>query len=61
MIKDLHFKIIVPVYNAEKWISKNIESIQAQDYTNYKVIIVDDCSTDDTYDIAFELIYIHFS
>lgn len=38
--------IIVPVYNAEKYISKCIQSIQKQTYPNWNLILVDDGSTD---------------
>lgn len=39
---------IVPVYNAENYIEKCLRSIAAQNYDNYKVIVIDDCSTDNT-------------
>lgn len=38
--------IIVPVYNVEKYVSKCLDSIIAQDYPNFEIIIVDDGSTD---------------
>ena len=40
--------VITPVYNAEKYIAKCIQSVVQQDYPNYKMFIIDDCSTDDT-------------
>lgn len=43
--------IITPSYNAEKFISKTIESVINQTYLNWEMIIVDDCSTDDTISI----------
>lgn len=38
--------IISPVYNAEKYISKTIESVLAQDYGDFELVLVDDDSTD---------------
>jgi teichuronic acid biosynthesis glycosyltransferase TuaG len=40
--------IITPAYNSERFINETIESVIAQTYTNWEMIIVDDCSTDDT-------------
>lgn len=44
--------IIVPMYNSEKFISDCIESILNQDFKDYELILVDDCSTDDTLKIC---------
>lgn len=41
--------IIVPSYNNEQWYKWNLDSIFAQEYSNYKVIYIDDCSGDNTY------------
>ena len=40
--------VIIPVYNAESYISRSIDSICSQDYGNIEIIIVDDGSTDST-------------
>ena len=40
--------IIMPSYNTGDCIADTIRSVQAQTYENWELIIVDDCSTDDT-------------
>lgn len=40
--------IITPAYNAEKFISQTIESVLNQTYKNWEMIIVNDCSSDNT-------------
>ena len=42
------FKIVIPVYNGEKWIASCIKSVLAQSCTDWKARIVDDHSTDST-------------
>lgn len=46
--------VILPVYNGEKFISAAIYSILNQSYKNFELIIVDDCSTDNTPTIISE-------
>ena len=41
--------VIVPCYNGYRYIDKCLESLENQTYKDFEVIIVDDCSTDDTY------------
>lgn len=41
-------QVVVCAYNAEEYIKSCIDSIKSQNYTNYKVTIVDDSSTDST-------------
>jgi glycosyltransferase involved in cell wall biosynthesis len=43
--------IIMPSYNSAKYISEAIESVIAQTYTNWELVITDDCSTDNSRDI----------
>ncbi|MDR0919670.1 MAG: glycosyltransferase, partial [Oscillospiraceae bacterium] len=46
--------IILPIYNGSKFMRESIDSILSQTYTNWELIIVDDCSTDDTPEIIKE-------
>ena len=44
--------VIIALYNAEKAIGKCLESVYASSYNNYEVIVVDDCSTDNSHEVA---------
>ena len=44
--------VIMGIYNCADTLSDAIDSILAQTYTNWQLILCDDCSTDKTYDIA---------
>ncbi|HAN43841.1 MAG TPA: glycosyltransferase family 2 protein, partial [Ruminococcaceae bacterium] len=46
--------ILMAAYNGEKYIGEQIESILRQTYKDWRLIILDDCSTDSTADIAME-------
>lgn len=43
--------IVMPSYNSEKYIKDSIQSVLNQTYTNWELLIVDDCSTDKTVEI----------
>ena len=45
-MKKFFFTIIVPVYNSEKFIKRCISSILNQNFFDYEIIIINDCSTD---------------
>lgn len=44
--------IITPAYNSERFIAETIKSVLNQTYTDWELIIVDDCSTDKTSEIV---------
>ena len=50
--QQLLFNIVVPVFNAEKYIKNCLYSIINQSYKNFQVKVVDDCSTDSSYEVA---------
>lgn len=50
--KNSKVSIIVPLYNTKNLLAETIESVLSQTYTNWEMIIVDDCSTDGSYEYA---------
>ena len=48
--------IITPVHNSEKFIAATIESVLAQTFSDWEMIIVDDCSTDKSSEIINEYV-----
>ena len=44
--------VVIPLYNAEKYVGECLDSLLAQTFQNFEVIIVDDCSTDKSVEIV---------
>lgn len=44
--------IVMPTWNCAPFIAESIQSVLAQTYTNWELLIVDDCSTDNTRDVV---------
>ena len=42
------FSIVIPTYNNAKLLQRALNSISLQSFSNYEVIVVDNCSTDNT-------------
>ena len=55
-MKSNHFTIIIPAYNCENWVDKNLLSALEQDYDNYDLVYIDDASTDKTFEKAKDIL-----
>ena len=47
--------IIIPMYNTEKYITQCLESVAGQTFKDYEVIVIDDCSTDNSVAVVEKL------
>lgn len=52
MNEKKRFSVIIPGYNVQDYVSKAIESVLNQDFKDYELIFIDDCSTDKTSEIV---------
>lgn len=53
-MKEPKVSVIMGAYNCESTIGDSIKSIISQTYTNWELIVCDDCSTDNTYQVVKE-------
>lgn len=58
--------VIIPIYNAERYIIRCLQSVTAQTYKDFECILIDDCGTDGSMRLAEQFIHqyagsIHFS
>ena len=58
-IRERSIVVIIPSYNNVRWVEKNLMSVFEQKYENFRVIYIDDCSTDGTYGQVNELVKKH--
>lgn len=56
---QLFFSIIIPVYNSEKYIEECVNSVLAQTYKNFEIILVCDCPTDNSLNVCKNLQHKH--
>lgn len=47
--------IVVPVYNSKLFIADTIATVQAQSYSNWELLLIDDCSTDNSVELIKQL------
>jgi glycosyltransferase involved in cell wall biosynthesis len=53
MVKDKPiFSVVMPAYNAERFVGEAIESVLAQTLTDWELLVVNDCSTDRTLEVC---------
>lgn len=55
-IPEKKITVVVPSYNNALWYKKNLDSIFKQKYKNFKVIYLDDCSNDKTFELVTKYI-----
>lgn len=55
----MKFSVVIPLYNKAPYVAKAIESVLAQTYTDYELVIMDDGSKDDSFEIARKTIEGH--
>lgn len=53
-MQNIQVSIITPTYNSAKYVAETIESVLAQTYQDWEMLITDDCSTDNTWEILSE-------
>ncbi|SHN31770.1 Glycosyl transferase family 2 [Cyclobacterium lianum] len=52
MQREYLVSIIITVYNKSNYIRESLQSALAQSYLNTEIIVIDDCSTDDSFDVV---------
>lgn len=56
LAKELPFVILIPSYNNASYVEKNLKSCLSQNYANYRIIYINDMSTDNTLDEVQKII-----
>lgn len=50
-----NISVFIPLYNAEQYITSTVQSVLNQTWQDFEIIILEDCSTDKSYEIASEI------
>ena len=50
-IVPMRFSVLIPVYNGERYLAQTLDSVLAQTFTDFEVLVVDDGSDDRTLEI----------
>ena len=56
MKTDITVSVIMPVFNAEKTVLRAINSILNQKYTDFELLIIEDCSTDRSMELVSRIV-----
>jgi len=51
-MNNIEITVVICLYNAEKYIEETLESLLKQSYKEFKLLIIDDCATDDSLKVA---------
>ena len=51
-----YFSVIIPLYNKENFVLNTIESVLNQTFTDFEIIIIEDCSTDKSLEIVSKIV-----
>ena len=49
---DIQFSVVIPLYNKEEYVAQTLKSVVGQTYQNFEVVIVNDCSSDNSVDVV---------
>lgn len=53
---ERYIVVVIPSYNNSKWCKLNLGNLFQQNYRNYHVVYIDDCSSDTTYEVAQQFV-----
>ena len=59
-MNSVKVSVIVPVYNVSRYLENCVNSITDQDFTDFEIILVDDCSPDNRHLFIVELMIVLF-